>query len=110
MAESPAAPKKVSKTYLSKLLSFSCAWTDENNKKATIQFFRGSYTTDDADRQAHIEGLDGFGKFITLAPVAPSPKEAAAIKAKSLRAVADEAAAAAESAEKELAAVSKPAK
>lgn len=70
------AKKHPAKTYSSKLLSFSCAWTDdETKKKSTIHFVNGIFTTDDKAKQEHIEGLDGFGRFITIAPEAPSPRE-----------------------------------
>ena len=100
----PEAPAKVSKTYLSKIGSLSFAWTDENNKKATIQFLNGKFTTDDAGKQAHVEGSDGFGKYITLAPVPPTPREILVKDAADLGAAADKAKADAKAAADALAA------
>lgn len=102
-----AAPVKVSKTYLSKITSFQVAWTDDvTNKKATILFVNGIYTTDDSAKQDHLEGLDGFGKFITIAP---SPKDLALSKAIVLRTIAVKADADAKAAEDALAAFNPPA-
>ena len=101
MAEVQA--KKVVKTYHSNLPSFSFAWQEEGKKLATIRFINGLFSTDDADKQDHIEGSDGFGKFISLVPAPLSPKEAAVQKATALRATAVAANAAAKDAEAEAA-------
>lgn len=75
------------KTYISTQLTFTANfYPDDGGKPKRVHFVNGKFSTDDAELQAHIEGLDGFGKYITVGPNAPTPLE---IKASQLRAEAD---------------------
>ena len=66
MSEVPAVDPKVAKTYLCKMPSFSFAWSNDAGKKETIIFVNGRFSTDDADKQAHIEGSEFFGRSIEI--------------------------------------------
>ena len=84
------------KTYISMQPTFTANFYDDDGKRKIVRFANGKFTTSDKDLQDHVEGLDGFGKFISVGPNAPSPLE---LKASALRAEADLADQAADDAE-----------
>ena len=94
------------KTYISRHPGMQAAYS-VGGKTATIHFKDGKYTTSDIATQKHIEGLSSFGTVIMLGP---SAKEVAIAKARSLRAIANKAAAEAKAAEDALVATDAPKK